>query len=341
MRTFFFKVFIFILGISILLNLLGTLADSKAPLEDWRFYYEHNLASLKAKNDEIQAITLGSSHADSIDYSAMGIDGQSLALAAADLFEIEKTVSSLDHKLPRLNTVIITISYYTFNWDTASDPRLRPRRIGFYSEIPVWSPVSGDWSSFLMGKLDAYTHVLRVVRSDNWKDVWPELLAGTPAADPFPYDGVRTASAWGECSHYTEEQLIDHAVQVAGNNVATSQQMAAAHPGLEQDSYAALARTIEHLQSRGIRVVLYTPAYYDRYTADFSEQGSAIIEGMKQDVGKLQDTYGVEYYDFSIDPEITTQPDLFSNSDHVNECGSRVVSKKLRERMDEKSVMQR
>jgi hypothetical protein len=341
MRTFFLKAFCFIIGISLMLNLLGTLADRKAPLEDWRFYYEQNLASLKAKNNEIEAITLGSSHADSIDYSAMGMNGQSLALAAADPFEVEKTVSTLDNKLPNLNTVILTISYYTFSWDTAADRRLSPRRIGFYSEIPAWSPIPGDWSDFLMGKLDAYTHVLRVVRSDNWQGVWPALLADPTAADPFPYDGVRTTSAWGECSHYTEQQLIEHAAKIAGNNVVTAQQMAAAHSGLEQDTYAALARTIEYLQSRGIRVILYTPAYYNQYTADFSEQGSAILVGMRQAVTKLQDTYGVENYDFSTDTEITTQPDLFANSDHVNECGSRVVSEKLRERMDEKSAMQR
>jgi hypothetical protein len=341
MRSFFLKALFFIIGISLLLNLLGTLADRKAPLEDWRLYYEQNLANLTARNDVIEAITLGSSHADSIDYSALGIEGQSLALAAADLFEIEKTVSSLDNKLPRLNTVIITISDYTFNWDTSADQRLRPRRIGFYSEIPVWPPISGDGFNFLMGRLDAYTHVLRVVRSDNWKDVWPELLLRTPAADPFPYDGVRTTSAWGECSHYTEEQLIDHAFRIASNNVSTSQQMTAAHPGLEQDSYAALARTIEHLQSRGIRVILYTPAYYDQYTADFSEAGSSIIDQMKHAVARLQETYGVEYYDFSTDPEITTHPELFSNSDHVNACGSRVVSEKLRERMNENSTLQK
>lgn len=341
MRSFFLKVLFFIIGISLLLNLLGTLADSKAPLEDWRVYYDENLAGLKARNGEIEAITLGSSHADSIDYSALGMEGQSLALAAADLFEIEKTVSALDNTLPRLNTVFITISYYTFNWDTAADQRLRPRRIGFYSEIPVWSPIQGDWSSFLMGRLDAYTHVLRVVRSDSWKGVWPELLPGAPAGDLFTYDGVRTISAWGECAHYTEEQLIDHASQIAGKNVATSKQMTASHPGLEQDAFAALARTIEHLQSRGIRVVLYTPAYYHQYTTEFSEDGSSILDQMKQAVAQLQETYGVEYYDFSTDPEITTQPELFSNSDHVNECGSRVVSEKLRRRMDENNAMQR
>ncbi len=333
MRRFFLKALFFVLGISLLLNLLGTLADRKAPLEDWRQYYEENLANLKARNDSIDAITLGSSHADSIDYQAMGIDGQSMALAAADLFEIEKTVQSLDHQLPHLNTVFITISYFTFSWDTSVDQYLRPRRIGFYSELPIWSPIHDDLSNFLLGKLDAYTHVLRVVRSDNWKEVWPELLPGAPPADPFPSDTVRTSSAWGECNHYTEEQLVAHADDIANKYVVTSTQMAYAHPNLEQDSYAALARTIEHLQSRGIRVVLYTPAYYDEYTKVFSKDGADMVDRMKQSVHKLQETYGLEYYDFSTNPNIITHPELFYNSDHVSDCGSRVVSEMLLQQM--------
>src|SRR5512139_3118501 len=115
MRRFFFKALFFVLGTALLLNLLGTLAERKAPLEDWRVYYKKNLASLKAGADGIEAITLGSSHADSIDYSVLGMEGQSLALAAADPFEMEKMVLSLEHRLPRLNTVILTVSYYTFN----------------------------------------------------------------------------------------------------------------------------------------------------------------------------------------------------------------------------------
>jgi hypothetical protein len=130
-------------------------------------------------------------------------------------------------------------------------------------------------------------------------------------------------------------------MEIAERNVTSSLQMAAAHPGLEQDSYAALARTIEHLQSRGIRVILYTPAYYEQYTTDFSREVASIMDHMKLAVGELQETYGVEYYDFSTDPEITIHPQLFYNSDHVSDCGSRVVSEQLRERIAGESAIER
>jgi hypothetical protein len=211
---------------------------------------------------------------DSIDYSVLGIEGQSLAFAAADLFEIEKIVLSLDNELPNLNKAFITISLYSFSRDNAKFDALRPRRVSFYSLVPVWSPIEDDLPNFLMGKVDRYTHVMSVVRSDSWKGVWPALMSDAPATNLLPYNGVHTSSVWGECSHYTAEQLDAHAREIAGRNISSSIQMAYAHPGLEEDSFNALARTIERLQSRGVEVILYTPAYYDKYNVYFADGGS-------------------------------------------------------------------
>jgi len=339
MLKFFIKALAFLIGTSLIFNALGSLADHVAPLENWRVEYQQRVEKLEARRDQIEAITLGNSHADSIDYSVLGLEGQSLALAAADLFEIEKTVLSMDDELPKLKTAFITLSYYSFSRDNAKFESLRSRRVGFYSLILVWSPIRGDLSNFLMGKLDAYTHIMSVVRSDGWKGVWLGLLPSASPINPFPYDGVHTTSVWGDCFHYTAEQLESHAREIAGRNVSSSMQMAAIHPGLEQDAFDALARTIERLQSRGIRIVLFTPTYYEKYNEYFMEQGSYMIDDMKQLTDKLQQTYQVEYYNFSDDPEITTQPELFYNSDHLSECGHRVFSAKLLEAMESGSII--
>lgn len=332
-RKFFIRALAFLIGTSLIFNALGSLADRVAPLEDWRVEHQQRVEKLEARRDQIEAITLGNSHADSIDYSVLGLEGQSLAFAAADLFEIEKTVLSMDNKLPNLRAAFITISYYSFSRDNAKSESLRSRRVGFYSMVPVGSPIRGDLSNFLMGKLDAYTHIMSVVRSDGWKGVWLGLLSNASPGNRFPYDGIHSTSAWGDCFHYTAEQLDTHAREIAGRNVASSMQMAAVRPGLEQDTFDALARTIERLQSRGIRIVLFTPTYHEKYNEYFMEQGSYMIDDMKRVTDKLQQTYQVEYYNFSHDPEITTHPELFYNSDHLSECGHRVFSAKLLEAM--------
>ena len=328
MQKLFIKAVSFIVGLTIIFNLSGTLADQVAPLDDWRNGQKDRVASLQASRNLIEAITFGNSHSDSINYSVLGIEGQSLAFAAADLFEIEKYAASLENKLPGLKTVFITISYYSFSRDNATFEPFRTRRARFYSTIPTWSPIQGDLSIFLFGKLDAITHILSVVRSDSWQGVWASLTTGVPA-DPFPYDGIRTDSVWGKCSHYTEEQLENHAKEIAQRNVSSSRQMADAHSGLIQDASDALARTIERFQSKGIRVVLFTPTYHQKYNAYFADQGSDIIEDMRQTVYALQQTYHVEYYDFSNDSEIMIHPELFYNSDHLSECGTTVFTKKL------------
>jgi len=52
-------------------------------------------------------------------------------------------------------------------------------------------------------------------------------------------------------------------------------------------------------------------------------------------INELRQTYQVEYYDFSDDGEIRTQPELFYNSDHLSDCGSKFFSAKLLEAVRE------
>lgn len=337
MQKFFIKAFTFVIGLSLIFNFLGTVADRVAPLEDWRAEHQQRADNLEARREKIEAITLGNSHSDALDYSVLGIEGQSLAFAAADLFEVEKYAALMADELPNLKTVFIAISYYSFSRDNATFEPFRTRRIRFYSLVPTWSPIRGDAYNFMLGRLESYTRVMSVVRSDDWQGVWSELSDDIPPENPFPFDGVVTTSAWGTCSHYTAEQLESHAWDIANRNVTSSSQMAAVHQGLEQDAFNALARTIERLQSKGIRVVLFTPTYHERYNAYFMEQGSHIYEDMKLRMDVLQQTYQVEYYDFSSDPELTNQPELFYNSDHLSECGHKFFSAKLLVAMSEYS----
>ena len=334
MQNFFIKALSLIVGVSVIFNILGSLADRTAPLDDWRIVQQERSENLQARREQIEAITLGNSHSDAVDYSVMGIEGQSLAFAAADLFEVEKYAELMADKLPNLKTVFIAISYYSFSRDNATFEPFRTRRIRYYSIIPIWSPIQNDHSNFVLGKLEAYTHVMSVVRSDSWKGVWVELANETPSSDFYSYDGIITSSAWGMCPHYTEEQLANHAQDIATKNVISSNQMAVAHQGLEQDAFDALVRTIEWLQSQGIQVVLFTPTYYERYNVYFMEQGTRLYEDMQLGIEELNQRYQIEYYDFSTDPEITIHPQLFYNSDHLGKCGRKVFTEKLLEAMN-------
>jgi hypothetical protein len=335
MRKFFAKASTFLLGIVLLFNISGTFADRIAPLEDWRIEHQQRVESLQARQDVIEAVTLGNSHSDSLDYSVLGIEGQSMAFAAADLFEVEKYAMHLAAELPKLKTVFIAVSYYSFSWDNAAFEPYRTRRIRYYSMAPVWSPIRGDVSNYVLGKLESFTHIMSEVRSDHWLGVWANLERNVSLENTSPYDGVFTTSAWGRCPHYTAEQLEPHALRTATRNVSDSLQMAVVHPRLESEAYSALVRTIEALQAKRIRVILFTPTYYEKYNKYFIEDGSSIIEDMKGMLDRLQQTYQVEYYDFSRDHEVVIHPELFYNSDHLGECGKKVFSAKLLKAMSD------
>ena len=335
MGKFSVKAFVFLAGLSLLFNISGRLADRVDPLEDWRVEHQQRREKLLARQDTIEAVTLGNSHSDSLDYSVLGIDGQSLAFAAADLFEIEKYAMVLEDGLPDLKTVFIAVSYYSFSWDNAAFEPYRTRRIRYYSMVPVWSPIRGDMSDFLLGKLESNTHMMSEVRSDNWFGVWTGLVGDTPSTNSSSYDGILTNSAWGTCPHYTAEQLEPHALRTAKRNVSDALRMATIHPHLEQDAYEALARTIEALQSKGIQTILFTPTYYEKYNQDFMQDGSRIVKDMRGMIQKLQQSYQVGYYDFSNDREIMSYPELFYNSDHLGECGKKVFSAKLMQAMND------
>lgn len=334
MQKFFIKAFAFLIGTSLIFHTLGSLADRVAPLDDWRREHQQRVANLEARSDRIEAITLGNSHSDAIDYSLLGMEGQSLAFAAADIFEVERSAAYMYDRLPNLKTVFIAISYYSFSRDNATFEPFRTRRIRYYSMVPTWTPIQGDTPNFVLGRLESYTQVMSVVRSDSWKGVWTGMISEGPAANSFPFDGVTTRSSWGTCSHYTEEQLDAHARDIANRNVTSSSQMAVAHPGLGQDTFEALARTIENLQAKDIRVILFTPTYHEKYNEYFMERGSTMVEDMRRKIDQLQETYHIEYYDFSADPEITFQPELFYNSDHLGDCGQKVFSAKLLQAMN-------
>jgi hypothetical protein len=335
MWKFFAKASALLMGIGLLFNISGTFADRIAPLEDWRIEHQQRIESLQARKDVIEAVTLGNSHSDSLDYSALGIEGQSLAFAAADLFEVEKYAMYLDDELPYLKTVFIAVSYYSFSWDNAAFEPYRTRRIRYYSMAPVWSPIRGDVSNYLLGKLEAATHVMSEVRSDHWLGVWVNLESNVLLENTSSYDGIETASGWGICSHYTAEQLETHALRTATRNVSDSIRMAIVHPRLAQEAYNALARTVEGLQSKGIRVILFTPTYHEKYNEYFIEDGASIIEDMRGMIDRLRQTYQMEYYDFSRDREIVLHPELFYNSDHLGECGKKVFSAKLLRAMND------
>lgn len=333
MRRLLLKMTFFVLGLWLLLNILGYVADRIAPLSVWYERAEKDYTNLIKQKDTIQAVSLGNSHSEAIDFDTLGVRGQTLARAGADLLEVERYAASVVDSLPGLETVFITLPYYAFSWDNSTRNNTQILRIELYAMLPIWKAVEGDGGNLVLGKLHRVTRLMSVARPDHWHDViYSEVDFSTLFSNSPEFDAVSVETS-KSCPHLTPVEQERHAQEIAGKNVASSRAMANTRQGLSEDAFEALADTVEHLQGKGVRVILYTPPYYEAYTTHFVDQGSDIIVQMHQAVRRLQEEYQVEYYDFSKDPNLTTQYELFVNSDHLNDCGAKAFSERLLQAM--------
>lgn len=322
MQRFLLKLIIFLAGLWLLLLGLGRLADRIAPINVWRDSQHRIFAGLMERKQAIQAITIGNSHSDSINFEVLGLTGQSLARVSADLFEGERYIDSIVDELGALQTVFIPLSYYSFSIDNATQARTRMLRIDLYSMLPTWVPIAGDSTNLILGKVHRFTNVMDVARPDHWQEVITRLPRLRDLEDP-------TLTEADTCSPLTQAEIETHVEAVAYRNQVAAYEMASAHPHLVEDALAAAGKTIERLQAKGIAVILFTPPYYDSYNEHFATHAAGLLDEMQTAVRQLQDRYQVAYYDFSHDPAIVNRRELFLNSDHLNACGSQLFTERL------------
>jgi hypothetical protein len=323
----------FLLGFWALANALGSLADAVAPMNVYAQSQAERFSALMADSAEVEAIALGNSHSEAIDFGVLGLQGHRLARGGTDLFEVKLYAQSVTPVLPKLRVAFIAISYFSFARNNLLFDDTRNLRIELYALLPTWRPLPGDHRLWLLGKLQRYFRIMSLVRPDNWHDVFMAGLTvkTEEAADPM----TTSLTPWGTCAHYTASQL-----EVMGNDIGTKAasrhlESLALDPLVETQAYEALAQTVELLQSHGVRVVLFTPPYYAAYNQRFSEVAPAMINNMYRAVENLQAQYAVEYYDAAALPAFSTHPELFFNSDHLNECGMRGFAAYLQPMMAE------
>jgi hypothetical protein len=333
MRRWLVRSVVFLLGFWVLTNSLGNLADAIAPMNVYGRSEADRLRRLMANNAGVEAIALGNSHSDAIDFDALGMQGQRLARGGTDLFEIKLYAQSVTPLLPKLKVVFIAISYFSFARNNMLSDDTRNLRIELYALLPTWTPLPGDTQSLWLGKMQRYFQIMSIVRPDNWHDVFITGLADPSEMDDVPEHLTKSVTPWGECFHYTASQLDAIGTDIGYKAARSHLQILDLDPLVEAQTYEVLAHTVEMLQERSLRVVLFTPPYYATYSQSFNETAPGMVEDMHDAVGNLQTQYAVEYYDAASVPGFSTHPEFFLNSDHLNECGMRGFAAYLRTAM--------
>lgn len=324
------KITIFIAGIAILSNIIGYLGDRVVPLNIWRENANRQYQALLENRKELTAIAMGNSHSESIDFKTMGVNGQILARAAMDLFEMERYIDCILGDLPQVRTVYICISYFSFHWDNSLTRDGKILRIELYATLPLWNqPIAGDYGNFFLGVLHKYSRIMSVVRPDNWHYVLVTVMRSENHMKNQTSAAAQILNDQRTCQHFDHQQLDSIALEIAGKHAKRVTQMTNRRPDLPAKSSEALDRIIAKLQKKKIRAILFTPPYYSTYTKEFSHRAPRPVTRMKEYVNEFAQKYHIAYYDFSNDADFINRYDLFLNSDHLNDCGREAFSERL------------
>ena len=326
MRRFISKTTLFFLGVLIFVHSLAYVAERLAPDGNASILQadRQRIEGLLNQSQKMEALVVGNSHGYTIDLEALGYNGYQLARSGRDFFEVQYYLKGLIPRLPEIRTVFIPVSYFSFRRDNAVSESVRIRRIHTYIVIPYWWFIKGDFENFVIGKSHPIFPITSVARDDSWEGVFGAIFSGTQQ------EREQGGDIGSGCDGRELEYLVAHSRLRTHQHVQLTTEMAAKHPNLHLDTYETVVDTIQFLQQRDIRVIFFTPPYFETYTEFYQASDPETVTTMKDNMQTLQREYSIEYYDFSVDKEFISDHQLFSDSDHLNHCAARQFSEKLR-----------
>ena len=319
---------VFIIVGMLILHGLAYVARTVAP--DGTSYFlridQQQFEDVLDHRDEVEALVVGSSHGDDIDVSTLPQQAYQLSRAWGDFFEADYYLKYLVPRLSALHTVYLPVSYFSFYWDNAAAEKLSVRRAQMYSVVPNWWFIEGDMAQFVRGRGAQIFPVQSILREDNWQGVFYALTNGDDELEPpVGFEDI--------CDYPPPDELAEIAESRALEAINIGQEIRANYSDIRTDAYRAAAEITRYLQARDIRVVFFTPPYYAEFTAEYLRNDPDALELLQTNMLRLQEEFGVEYYDFSADQAYIEDHQLFMDSDHLNSCGRRLFTKQLDERM--------
>ena len=287
------------------------------------------------KSETIEALAVGNSHNYALDFETLGLNGYHIWQGGNDVFETKYQIESLMPKLPHVKTVFYAISYFTFHWENAassSKDRTGIRR-KYYFAIPSFKFIPGDFTDFILAKSSP------IIRNDHWQAVFISIIRGrdidllSSLNDYFQIDSFGKPLSSARFSHMSKDSLRINTIKIRVPFLLREQNdMVTDHPNLTQDTYTTVVSIVKYLQNKDIRLIMYTPPFFKLHTDLYDKETISI---MKENMRKLQKSFGVDYYDFSTDTTFTSNHLIFRNADHLNEQGAKLFSRKFRLAFDE------
>ncbi|MGB0383267.1 MAG: hypothetical protein ACPGWR_00460 [Ardenticatenaceae bacterium] len=297
--------------------------------------YRLQIDQFLQQSSEIELVTMGNSHNLALDLHEFDQKGYHLWRNAGDFFE---TKYLLEHFLPELSnvrTVLIPASYFTFHIKKSTWEILKEERQRMYTVIPSWDFIDGEFQEFLLGKIYLIFPFETLVRNDHWEMVIQSIFdkslrtANTNRAE----NGQEIVAKYMACEYQEFDDLVTYTKEIGiPQHLEGERDSLEAHPNLPTEAYEVAIDLIQALQERDIRIVFYTPPYFEAYTDLYDPETVAVMKGY---MAQLQQEYQIEYYDFSTDPDFIHDHRLFYDDDHLNLCGAKLFSAKFNQTLSQ------
>jgi len=271
---------------------------------------------------QVEVLGVGNSHNVAVDFEQLD-NAFPAWTGASDLFEVEYLLHAMVPRLPNLHVVLIPISYFSFR--TESRFERTSTRTAYYRAIGGFPLNLGDTFLWLRaqgpdlptdhgkGIVLAALRFLGLVAVPESEEV-PETLFGQ-------FDATTDTKVMSEALiAYTETDGVPA-------HFAWQRKTLEARPDIVRHTTAAIEHVIQTLQESRIRLVFYTPPYFFRYTELYDRD---TVEEMHTIMADLVEKYGIEYYDYSGDPDFANDPRLFMDDDHLNKAGARLFTERVR-----------
>jgi hypothetical protein len=303
---------------------------------------EADRAALKEMSSR-RVLLLGASHGRGLVLKEAGLDGVDLVHDGQDLFEVAYIARSVKAKAPKLDTVLITLSYFSFVADNAAYVQngVQTRiglRIGLYRGFGRLAFIPGDASHYAKAMLAP------VVTPDHYRQVFQRLPAEVATVmredeadevDEAELDGVDDELRAKQARRRVQRRAIPrffarHARGRCRFYARLTRVMQENHPRLARNTKQLMLNLTRELEAKSIRVIFFTPPYL----RPFNECFDAPQQQLMRETGRwLESSTRARYFDFSTEPSFVDHERYFRDSDHLNNSGklafSRLFGKKL------------
>ena len=195
-------------------------------------------------------------------------------------------------------------------------------RRDLYRSLSDYRWINNDFENFFISQLSS------VIRKRHWREIINEILK------PDETEANNNLDQYGQSlqEHFftflSEDSLCFFAQNIDAARYKAVQRIALEkNPEVETEVFTEITEQIKLLSENNIRIIFYTPPYYHCFNETFDLNSKM---KMKHFMKRLQNSYNIEYYDFSEDTSFSYDHTLFFNSDHLNRTGAKLFSRKFK-----------